>query len=412
MKVLMLTWEYPPRIVGGISRVVYNLAHMIGRKDIEIHVITLWELGMYEVEKDGENVYIHRVHTYDIEANDFVDWVHHMNMAFVEYSIRVINDFGKFDIIHAHDWIVSYAAKTIKHAYTIPLVATIHATEHGRNCGIYSDMQRYIHNKEWWISYESWNLIVNSEYMKKEIQEIFKVPNNKINVIPNGVNVNKYDNVHLEKGFREKFAKDSEKIVFFVGRLVNEKGVHVLIDAIPKVLHYYENVKFIIAGKGPEFDNLKNKVKWNKVEEKVMFTGYVDDHELNKMFKCADISVFPSLYEPFGIVALEGIVAGTTLVISDTGGLGDIIDHGYDGMKSYTGNSNSFADSILSILYNPDKAEKMKARALKKVNDIYNWEIITEKTINVYREVLKEFKNSNWKVQDLKERFKEVENRD
>jgi glycosyltransferase involved in cell wall biosynthesis len=330
-----------------------------------------------------------------------------MNMAFVEYSIRLINDFGNFDIIHAHDWIVSYAAKTIKHAYSIPLIATIHATEHGRNHGIHTDMQRYIHNKEWWIAYESWKLIVNSEYMKREIQSIFYVPNNKIYVIPNGVDVNKYKKCHVEEGYREKFAKENEKIVFFVGRLVNEKGVHVLIDAIPKILHYYEKVKFVIVGKGPELDNLKNKAKWNRIEKNIVFTGYVSDTELNKMFKCADISVFPSLYEPFGIVALEGIVAGTTVVVSDTGGLGDIIDHGYDGMKSYTGNANSFADSILSILYNPDKAEKMKARALKKVNEVYNWDIISNKTINVYKQVLEELEYSNWKVQDLKERFKE-----
>jgi glycosyltransferase involved in cell wall biosynthesis len=406
----MLTWEYPPRIVGGISRVVYDLADKIGQKDIEVHIITLWELGMYDIEKNGDNVYIHRVHIYEIQANNFIDWVNHMNVSFIEYAIRLINDFGKFDIIHAHDWIVSYAAVTLKHAYRIPLIATIHATEHGRNCGIHTDMQRYIHNKEWWMAFESWKLIVNSGYMKLEVQEIFNVPDDKMYVIPNGIDLDKYNGFEIDKEYRRQFANDNEKIVFFVGRLVNEKGVHVLIDAIPKILHYYEDVKFVIVGKGHECDNLRDKVRWNRVENKVIFTGYVNDKELNKLFKCVDIAVFPSLYEPFGIVALEGMVSGATVVVSDTGGLGEIIDHGYDGMKSYTGNSNSFADSILHILYNPDKAAKMSERARKKVNEIYNWKSISEKTIEIYEETLLELKKTNWKVKNIKERFDDLKN--
>lgn len=168
MRILMLSWEYPPRIVGGISRVVHGLAKKLGEQGCDVHVITCWDMGMKDYERD-EYVSVHRIHSYDVTPNNFVDWVLHLNFTIVEYAIRLINETGKFDIIHAHDWLVAFAARVLKHSYSIPLVATIHATEHGRNWGIHNDTQRYINNVEWWLAFESWRLIVNSEYMKMRL---------------------------------------------------------------------------------------------------------------------------------------------------------------------------------------------------------------------------------------------------
>ena len=185
MRILMLSWEYPPRIVGGISRVVHGLAQKLGERGNEVHVITCWEMGTKEFEKDKE-VYIHRIHSYDVTPNNFVDWVLQLNFSLIEHSIKLINETGKFDIIHAHDWIVAFAARVLKHSYFTPLISTIHATEYGRNCGIHDDTQRYINNIEWWMAYESWRIIVNSEYMK-EVKHVFRVPEDKIDIIPNGL---------------------------------------------------------------------------------------------------------------------------------------------------------------------------------------------------------------------------------
>ena len=401
MRILMLSWEYPPRIVGGISRVVHGLAQKLGERGNEVHVITCWEMGTKEFEKDKE-VYIHRIHSYDVTPNNFVDWVLQLNFSLIEHSIKLINETGKFDIIHAHDWIVAFAARVLKHSYFTPLISTIHATQYGRNCGIHDDTQRYINNIEWWMAYESWRIIVNSEYMKGEVKHVFRVPEDKIDIIPNGVDLNKFDGYEKDMNFRRKYAEDNEKIIFFVGRLVNEKGVHVLIDSVPKVLQYYNGAKFIIAGKGPQLEHLKAKANYMGVSHKVYFTGYIKDEELLKIYKCADVAVFPSLYEPFGIVALEGMVANVPVVVSDTGGLSGIVEHGVDGMKSYTGNANSLADSILEILHNPEKAEKMKENALKKVHSIYNWKVITDKTIEVYKGIINESEKSNWSVPIMK----------
>ena len=402
MRILMLSWEYPPRIVGGIARVVHDLAQKLGEQGNEVHVVTCWEAGTKEVEKD-KNVFVHRVHTYDINTNNFVDWVLQLNFALLEHAIKVVNEMGSFDIIHAHDWIVAFAARSLKHSYSIPLVSTMHATEYGRNWGIHNDMQKYISNVEWWLAYESWRIIVNSGYMKNEVKNIFHLPDDKVTVIPNGVEIDKFKGYERNYEFRRNFAADNEKIVFFVGRLVHEKGVHILIDAVPKISSYYNDVKFVIAGRGPQMDYLRGKCAALNVVNKVYFTGYINDEDLCKLYKCADIAVFPSLYEPFGIVALEGIVANIPVVVADTGGLGDIVDHGKDGMKFYTGNANSLADSILEILFNPGKAEEMKSRALEKVNRIYNWNIISGQTMDVYRGVIAERKETNWKTPDIKE---------
>ncbi|NLW27533.1 glycosyltransferase family 4 protein [Acetivibrio saccincola] len=404
MRVLMLSWEYPPRIVGGISRVVHGLAQKLGERGNEVHVITCWEMGTKKFEKD-KDVYIHRVHSYDVTPNNFVDWVLQLNFSLLEHSIKLINETGKFDIIHAHDWIVAFAARVLKHSYFIPLISTIHATEYGRNCGIHDDTQRYINSVEWWMAYESWRIIVNSEYMKEEVKHVFQVPEDKIDIIPNGVDLDKFDGYEKDMDFRRKYARDNEKIIFFVGRLVNEKGVHVLIDSVPKVLQYYNDAKFVIAGKGPQLEHLKAKANYMGVSHKVYFTGYVSDEELSKIYKCADVAVFPSLYEPFGIVALEGMVANVPVVVSDTGGLSGIVEHGVDGMKSYTGNANSLADSILEILHKPDKAEKMKENALKKVHSIYNWKVITDKTIEVYKNIINESKKANWSMSIMKNKL-------
>lgn len=386
MRILMLTWEYPPRIVGGISRVVYDLSHAIAKKGHEVHVITCWETGNKEVEEVG-NVFVHRVQTCGVNTVNFVDWVLQLNFAMVECATKLVNNIGYFDAIHAHDWLVAFSAKTIKGAFGIPIVSTIHATEHGRNWGIHNDVQRYINNVEQWFVEESDQIIVNSRYMKDEVSEIFSVEDEKLSVIPNGIDVNKFKDVHKDMQFRRQYALDDEKIVFFVGRIVNEKGIHVLIDSVPKILQVYPKTKFVIVGKGPQLDFLRWKVSSLGISEKISFTGYVKDEDLAKLYKCVDIAVFPSLYEPFGIVALEGMVAGLPVVVTDVGGLNDLVEHEVDGMKAYTDNANSLADCIIELLLNEDKTQNIKKNALDKVERLYNWSKITQLTMDVYSRV-------------------------
>lgn len=395
MKILMLSWEYPPRIIGGISRVVHDLAQRLGVQGNEVHIVTCLDQDAAEEEMD-EYVHVHRVRSYELSTMNFIDWVLQLNFSILERCITLTGSTGRFDIIHAHDWIVAFAARVLKSSYRFPLICTIHATEWGRNWGIHNEVQRYISSVEWWLTYESWKVIVNSGYMHDEVCRVFHLPSDKIRIIPNGVDLEKFRGYEMDYGFRRNYASDNEKIVFFVGRLVNEKGAHILLDAMPRILAYYHDVKLVVTGKGPQLDFLREKAISMGIKDKVYFTGYMSDDNLSRLYMCVDVAVFPSLYEPFGIVALEGMVAGVPVVVSDVGGIGEIVEHGIDGMKAYAGNPGSLADSILELLHNPEKAGNMKARALEKLRRQYDWSRISEQTLKTYEEVLNDCRSCGW----------------
>ena len=387
MKILMLTWEYPPRIVGGIARVVHDLSKRLIKDGHEVTVVTYKEGNVPYYEND-KGVEVYRVDNYMINPINFTDWIMQLNFNMITKANELIQKNGKFDVIHAHDWLVAYCAKTLKNSYGIPLVSTIHATEAGRNSGIYDETQRYINDTEWLLTYESSEVIVNSKYMKNELQRLFGLPYEKINVIANGVNTNSYTGIEKDYEFRRQYAADNEKIILFMGRLVYEKGVQHLISAMPKILEGYHDSKLIIAGKGGMIDELKAQVDNMGLGQKVYFTGYLNAKQVSKMYKCADISVFPSTYEPFGIVALEAMLAGIPTVVSDVGGLNEIVEHGVDGMKSYAGNPNSLADSILALLLNPELCDKVTKQARQKVKNEYNWAKIAQDTYFTYEKAI------------------------
>ncbi len=173
-----------------------------------------------------------------------------------------------------------------------------------------------------------------------------------------------------------------------MGRLVYEKEVQHLISAMPKILEGYHDAKLVIAGKGGMIDELKSQVNAMGIGHKVYFTGYLNQKQVCKMYKCADVSVFPSTYEPFGIVALEAMLAGVPTVVSDVGGLNEIVDHGVNGMKSYAGNPNSIADSILALLLNPALCDSVVKKAKAKVKEEYNWTKIAQDTHFIYQKAI------------------------
>ncbi len=387
MKILMLTWEYPPRIVGGIARVVHDLSKRLIKDGHEVTVITYKDDNLPEYEND-KGVEVYRVENYMIHPNNFIDWVMQLNFNIVAKATEIINEKGKFDVIHAHDWLVASSAKTLKQAFKIPMVATIHATESGRNSGIHDETQRYINDTEWLLTYEATEVIVNSNFMKGHVQGLFGLPFDKINVIPNGINLTNFNGIERDYDFRRQYAMDNEKIILYVGRLVYEKGIQHLISAMPKILSGYNDAKLIIAGKGGMLDDLRAQADAMGLSNKVYFTGYLNSKQVQKIYKCADVAVFPSTYEPFGIVALEAMLAGVPTVVSDIGGLNEIVDHSVNGMKSYAGNPNSIADSVLNLLYDKALATNVAKKAKQKVKEEFNWTKIAQDTHYIYEKAI------------------------
>lgn len=386
MRILMLSWEFPPRVVGGLARHVEELSVALVKAGHDVHVVTADSEGAPATEI-YRGIKVYRVKSYRPKHLNFIDEIMQLNFGMLEIASKLVAT-QQFDCVHAHDWLVAHAAVTLKRAFGTPIMATIHATEWGRWSGIHNELQNYIHSMEWLLNYESKGTIVCSYYMKNEIQNIFGVPSSKVFVLPNGVEAEKYDVNFDQWNFRRKYAYDHEKLVMSVGRMVPEKGFQTLCDAALKVLQNYDNVKFVVAGKGGMLENLRARAQMLGIEHKVWFLGFVSDEDLIKLQIVSDVAVFPSLYEPFGITAIEGMAAGTPIVVSDTGGLGEIVDHGYTGIKTYAGNSDSLAWGILELLYNPNYANAIRENAYNKVHNVYNWDLIAKDTVNVYNYVL------------------------
>lgn len=399
LSVMMLTWEFPPRTIGGISPHVYYLSKSLARDGVKVYVVTCDFPGAPPHEVlDGVEVF--RVDSYKNPSPDFATWVYLMNVNMQKEAATIIKDLnGNVDILHAHDWLVATAGIGLKHVFRKPLFVTMHSTEIGRRNGIHFDYERMIHETEAWLTYEAWKVICCSDYMVSHVRWAFGLPPDKQAMIPNGVNADIY--ARLDKKdlvqFRRKFALPEEKIVLFVGRLVYEKGVHVLVNAIPRVLEKV-NAKFAIVGNGYMKEQLSGLAKTLGISQKVLFTGFVDDETLRKLQTCADVSVVPSLFEPFGIVALEAMAAKSPVVVSDTGGLGEIVDHDVDGVKVYTNNPDSLAWGVTKVLEDEKHAEHIRTNAFKKIQEKYNWNRIAQQTENMYKSVLNKYAKSFWAI--------------
>jgi glycogen(starch) synthase len=383
----MLSWEFPPRIIGGISSHVHDLSMALTRRNVTVHVVTCDFPGAPEYEQiDG--VTVHRFNS-KIPSPSFLGWIFSMNQAMAERAIDVINDNDEeIDVIHAHDWLVSEAAVKVGHAFSKPLVSTIHATEMGRRGGIHNDYQRTINEVERHLINQSSEVICCSNYMADQVSSAFDIQSDRLHVIPNGVNADKFSGKVSTMPVKQRYAKNGEKIVSFVGRLVHEKGVHVLVGAVPKVLTTMPKVNFVIVGEGGMKDYL-SKEAWDfGVADHVFFAGFVDEKTLISIYRASDAAVFPSLYEPFGITVLEAMAAKAPVIVTDTGGLAEIVEHEKTGIKVYVDNSDSLAWGILRVLKNPDVAKRIRENGYQKVLREYDWNAIAERTMKVYESAL------------------------
>jgi glycogen synthase len=400
LRVVMLSWEYPPRIVGGISPHVFELSHALVKRGVEVHVVTKETPLAPDEEVDAGGVHVHRVHLAE-KPNDFVHEIQLLNRATDIRARELLEEWreeGKPTLFHPHDWLSLDAARELKYEYKLPMLATVHATEEGRNAGIHNEMQRYIHEQEYWLTYEAWRVIVCSEFMKGEIVRSFDVPPDKVDVVFNGVNPAKFEFEWPDEqraAYRAKFAEPDEKVVLYVGRFVREKGIHVLLNAAGTVLARAPKTRFVIVGGGNR-DRFERFVEWFGLGGQVRFTGFVSGRDLWQLYRVADLAAFPSLYEPFGIVALEAMAAGASVVASDAGGLREVVLHDRTGTLSYADNAESLAWAILRVLEDPDRAERLKTAARERLQAEFDWDGLAANTIRVYERIWQEFEGSFW----------------
>ena len=394
MKILMFSWEYPPLSYGGLARHVQDLSEALVSQGHQIFVITQGD-GKLPREEVVGGVKIYRSNPLQISAINFVEHILHLNFLLLEKAINIIDQLGDFDLIHGHDWLVFWVCRVLKHALTKPLLYTIHATEFGRNQGIYNEIQRYINDLEWYATFEAWRVIVCSNFMKQEVKNLFQLPDDKVLEIANGVNEENY-RADYSKAFRQNYASPDEQIILYVGRIVREKGIQVLIQSIPEILQRNPASKFVIAGKGPYLDSLKAQADYLGISNRVYFTGFISDEERNKLYRCADLAVFPSLYEPFGIVALEAMATMTPVIVSAVGGLVEFVEDGENGLTVPPNDPPRLAQAILQLLNKQNTARRLANNGYRLVKEKYSWKQIARKTVKVYQEVLAEYAESDW----------------
>lgn len=381
MRVLMLSWEYPPFVVGGIAAHVHGLARALVGGGHDVVVLTLKRHDPTTPNvADDETVEGVRVLRASAELpwlpeDDLVARMASANHQLVGIAARLGT--WRPDVIHAHDWLVAWAGDTLKTLWSLPLVATIHATERGRHGGhVPPGMPAAINAVEWWLTYQAREVIACSKFMVREVVSGFELPMEKVHLVPNGVDP------ALWKLTGE--APTREKLVVAWGRVQYEKGFQVLVRAIAELRQRVPEVRCVIAGRGSYLPELQTQIDMEGVTDIVDLAGFVPDDDLRRILQRAGCVIIPSLYEPFGIVALEGMAAGAPTIVARTGGLAEIVDGTGAGLLFEPGDHHDLAAQIESVLTDPAVAAAMTDQAVRLIADQYTWQAIAATTAHVY----------------------------
>ncbi len=396
MRVLMVSWEFPPHMVGGLARHVAEIAPELAAQGVDLHLLTPLVGDAPAVAQITQRFTVHRIVSPHLSGDaSLVTKAQRVNADLQAAAMALHREVGGFDLIHNHDWLTAFSSVPLAHALGPPLLTTIHSLERGRMSGYLStDQSVAIDRTEAWLAHEAQRTITVSRFMAQHVQDVLGVPASKINVIYNGVTLpNGWEaqpslRDAQRRSIRQRYAPNDERLICFVGRLVHEKGAQTLLAALPQVRQQVPNVKLVIAGTGPMADQLREQAAASGITEEVVFAGYISDAERNELYAVADAAVFPSLYEPFGIVALEAMSFGCPVVVSATGGLAEIVEGHETGIVVEPNNPGSLAWGILHTLEHPKWAAARAANALRDLATTYSWQRIAAQTIGTYRHVL------------------------
>ena len=379
---MMLTWEFPPRIIGGISTHVYHLSRALVEKGTSVRVITC-DFPKAPAEEIIDGVLVSRVDSGRVPESNFLLWIYRLNSQMISKTTELLET-ERFDLIHAHDWVVGRAAVELKNRLDLPLISTIHATEIGRGGSLDGEYRRKVRDIERLLVEQSDGIICCSNYMLDHIQHVLGAVKTKIRVIPNGVEASRFNNGRQPQPIPTGVSED-RKTILYVGRIVREKGIFTLLDAFEKLRKQGKDVSLVLVGEGPLKEDLAKEVLRRKLNDRVKLAGFVDEKELVSLYNSSDVFVLASHYEPFGMVALEAMASRVPVVVSDVGGLSEIVEDGITGVKVPASNPSTLAEGILRVLEDRELSEQLKENAYRAVQERYRWDMIAEKTIEAYR---------------------------
>jgi glycogen(starch) synthase len=385
-RVLILSWEYPPLIEGGLARHVRKLSEALVELGMEVHVLTRGGEESPPEESPG-GVAVHRIRepTRPTELGEFVAWVERMNSDMLAAGVELGDRFS-FDLVHGHDWLVANACDHLAKRFDAPLVTTIHATEHGRHQGwVEKHPQSYIHGVERWITNRSDRVIACSFYMREQIADIFGVEEEKVSVIPNGIDpedLQPQDPGELRR-LRSEFATPSQKLVLLIGRLVYEKGFQLALEAMPRVIDQIPDTRFLVAGSGTHEAELHRQAEELGLMYHGTFLGWIGDDVLHSLYRIADLTVVPSIYEPFGLVALEAMASGCPCIVADTGGLREVVPNDEAGIRFRSRDPQALAEETVRVLGDEELGRRLVDEGLDHIRR-FDWGDVAERTAVVY----------------------------
>ena len=388
MRTLILSWEYPPLIEGGLARHVRKLAEGLVAAGVQVHVLTR---GQEEspAEEEVAGVLVHRVREPDRprELGEFVTWVEHMNADMLAAGVELGDRFD-FDLVHGHDWLVAVAGDHLARRFRCPLLVTIHATEYGRHQGwVERHPQSHIHGVERWMANRADCVIACSAYMREHVADVYGLEEERVAVIPNGIDPADLVPVRDLTELRAGFAAPDERLVLLVGRLVYEKGFQVALEALPRVIERVGNVRFVVAGSGTHEQELREQARALGLDAHGTFLGWIGDDVLHSLYRICDLCVVPSIYEPFGLVALEAMASGCPCLVADTGGLREVVPNADVGLRFRSRDPESLGAMAERLLTDAALRDRLVAEASEHVLR-FDWTDVAERTAAVYAEVV------------------------
>ena len=381
----MVSWEYPPVVIGGLGRHVYQLATALAADGHDVVVLSRRPsdtdpASHPTTDERHEGVRViaaaHDPHEFDF-GRDMMAWTLAMGHAMIRAGLTLRGSWVP-DVVHAHDWLVAHPAVALAEFFDVPMVSTVHATEAGRHSGwVSGPISRQVHAVESWLVRESDSLIACSASMAAEITDLFGPELAQISVIPNGIDSRRWP-------FALRRAHSGPPELLFFGRLEYEKGVHDAIAALPRIRRSHPGTTLTIAGDGTQEDWLVEVARKHKVLKAVRFVGRADHDELLRLLHRTDAAVLPSHYEPFGIVALEAAAAGAPLVTTNVGGLGEAVINGRTGMSCPPRDVAALAEAVKAVLDDPAAAQRRAVAARERLSADFDWHTVAARTAQVY----------------------------
>ncbi len=379
----MLSWEFPPSAAGGTAAHVDGLAHALDRLGHDVVVITRRVPGA-DATSQLAGVRIIRP---DID----LPWLPDNRIAAIASAnhalVSAFASLGDWrpDVIHAHDWPVAWAADVLAASTGAPVVTTFHGTERGRHGGhLKPGDSTDINSVEWWQAYRSRRMTAATKLMVREIVDGFEVDPGHVTRIPGGINPQWW----RAAGPDEVEFNGRSGLVLAWGRVQYEKGFQVLARAVGSLRYRIGGLECMIAGRGSYLPELQSQIDVAGVGDIVELPGFVGDNELRAATHRAGCIVIPSLYEPFGVVALEALASGAPLVVADTGGLAELVGGTGSALLFEPGNAEHLADCIERVLTDQELADRLVERGRDLLEATYSWHAIAVRTLDVYQDAI------------------------